>query len=405
MAKTKASGRSSKTPKRSKRPAARGARAMEASLAGLAHDIRTPLGGILALSELLASSEIGARERGWAEAIKGTAEHLATLTTLIVDAVRADTAPLVLRADTFRPRELMAAVTASFTARAEAKGLLAEVQMADGVPEAVVGDAPRLRAALENLIDNAVKFTETGTVRMEVCAARAARGRVRLDFAVTDTGIGLTQAEIRRLFRPFAQGNEEIARRHGGAGLGLVLVKRLAKALGGDLKVSSRPDRGSTFCLSVVVAPADVTAMLVDSAGRPAMASPGERRLRLLCAEDNPYGRVILNTILSELGHHVDFVGSGEAALKAVDGGYDAVLMDVALSGIDGIEATRRIRALPLPGGRIPVVGISGRTRPADEASARAAGMDAYLTKPVSPRLLAETLARLANADGPEPAR
>src|SRR5262252_8054121 len=180
-----------KRPRRAKRATRRRSptphpRAIEATLADVAHEIRTPLTGILALGELLATSELGARERGWATAIKSTAEH----------------------------------------------------------PQAVIGDALRLRAALENLIDNAVKFTEHGSVRLDVTCERAARGKERLIFTVTDSGIGLTAAEIKRLFRPFAQASAQIAQRYGGAGLGLAAVMRIAKAMGGNVTVTSAPGSG-----------------------------------------------------------------------------------------------------------------------------------------------------------------
>ncbi len=377
------------------------ARALETALAALAHDIRTPLGGILALSELLAASEIGERERTWALSIKETTEHLALLTTLLVDAVRAQAAGLILRRDAFRPRELADAIAALLKARAQAKGLEATISIADDLPEAVLGDPVRLRAALENLTDNAVKFTDAGSVGLAVSAKRAARGRVRLTFVVTDSGIGLRRAEIARLIRPFAQSNEEVARRYGGAGLGLVSVKRLAEAMGGGLKVTSVLGSGSTFTLSVVVEKAQQSSSASSDAGigaQAAEASPA-RGLHVLCAEDNPFGRVILNTILTELGHRAEFVSSGEGACATVAGAdFDAVLMDVTLSGFDGIEATRRIRALESARGRVPIIGISGRSTQADEASARAAGMDAYLTKPISAKALAETLAALTSA-------
>jgi CheY-like chemotaxis protein len=248
----------------------------------------------------------------------------------------------------------------------------------------------RLRAVLENLIDNAVKFTERGGVRVEVTTARARRGHIKLVFAVTDSGIGLKPAEIKRLFRPFAQANADIARRYGGAGLGLAVVKALAKLMGGDLTVSSRHGRGSSFCFSAVFAIAPVQAVGTTP---PQQTTAPVRRLAVLCVEDNPYGRVILNTILTELGHRADFAGSGEEAVAAVTRGYDAVLMDVTLPGIDGLEATRRIRTLPGIASRTPIIGISGRSELGDEEAARAAGMDAYLRKPVSPSVLSEALA------------
>jgi two-component system, sensor histidine kinase len=370
-------------------------RAIEAALADVAHEIRTPLTGILALAELLVTSEIGERERGWATAVKSTAEHLALLTSLIVDAARADARGLVLRRELIRPRRLADAFAASLAARAEAKGLVAEANISSELPEAVIGDPLRLRAALENLIDNAVKFTERGRVRLDVDCAKAARGKVRLVFTICDSGIGLTAAEIKRLFRPFAQASARVARRYGGAGLGLALVRRIAKAMGGDLTVARERAGGSRFRLSVVV---DAVVQTPASAAIDDAATHAVRPLAVLCVEDNPYGRVLLNTILSELGHRADFVGTGAAAVEAIaHGRYDVVLMDVTLPDIDGVEATRRIRALDSPAARVPIIGVSGRITAAEEALARAAGMNAYLAKPLSPSALTQALGSVAD--------
>jgi CheY-like chemotaxis protein/nitrogen-specific signal transduction histidine kinase len=380
-----------------RRPPRRGAatRSTEAALAAFAHDIRTSLTGILALGELLASSNLGERERRWAAGIKTSAEHLAALTTLAIDAAKADAGGLTLQQQPFRLRRLIDALAEMLSARAETKGLTADVTVAADLPDMLVGDAARLRAAIENLIDNAVKFTERGAVRLDLRASRVTRGRVKLRFTVTDSGIGLTRAEIKRLFRPFTQANAEIARRYGGSGLGLAIVKSLAKLMGGDLTVTSTPGRGASFRLAIVlpVAAADL------SGGTQAQQTKSPaRRLAVLCAEDNPYGRVILNTILTELGHRADFVGSGEEAVDTVKRGYDVVLMDVTLPGIDGLEATRRIRALAGDAGRTPIVGISGRTENGDEEAARAAGMESYLRKPVSPSALSEAIAAVMPA-------
>lgn len=400
MRRAKTAARAAKSAKtaRRRKPAAAAAkaeRAVEAALAALAHEVRTPLTGILALGELLAASDLPEREREWALAIKSAAEHLAQLTTVVVDGVKAGARGLVLCADAFRPRQLIEAVAATLIARARTKTLDTEVTIADDLPDMVVGDAVRLRAALENLIDNAVKFTERGTVALRVTAKRARRAHVRLDFEVVDSGIGLTAAEIKRLGRPFSQAGAETARRFGGAGLGLSLVKRMAEAMGGNLTIKSAPGRGSTFHIHVVVQNAVAPAAPGGSADAERSApAPAPRPLRVLCAEDNPYGRVILNTILTELGHRADFVGSGEGAVEAVGRGYDLVLMDVTLSGLDGIAATRRIRALASPAASVPIVGLSGRSRPGEEAAARAAGMDDYLIKPVSPSALARVLAQ-----------
>jgi CheY-like chemotaxis protein len=342
------------------------------------------------LSELLTTSDLGERERGWASAIKGTADHLAMLTSLIVDAARAEAKGLALRRTAFGPRALAETLATSLAARAGTKDLASEVHVAADLPDIVIGDPLRLRGALENIIDNAVKFTDRGSVALDVTAERLARRRVRLVFTVTDSGLGLAAAEIKRLFRPFAQANEEIARRYGGAGLGLVFVKRIAKAMRGDLTVRSKPGAGSAFRFTAtvdLVTPARAEAEAGAASARAAPARP----LHILCVEDNPYGRVVLNTILTELGHRADFVGTGEAAVEAAAGkSYDAVLMDVTLPGIDGLEATRRIRARI--GSDVRVIGVSGRSSPEEAARARAAGMDDYLPKPLSPSALAQVL-------------
>ena len=218
-----------------------------------AHDVRTALTGILALGELLARSNLGERERRWASDIKASAEYLAALTTLVIDAAKAAAGSLTLQQEVFRPRSLIAALDAALTVRAETKGLRAVITIADNVPERLIGDPVRLRAALENLLDNAVKFTDRGAVELKLRAELANPGWVRLHCIVRDSGIGLTRAETKRLFRPFAQASTEIARRYGGAGLGLSIVKTLAKSMGGDLTVTSTPGRGSVFQFTAVL--------------------------------------------------------------------------------------------------------------------------------------------------------
>src|SRR3954454_12102099 len=222
------------TPPRKRAAAKAAPRAIEAALAAFAHEVRTPLTGILAISDLLATSDLGERERRWADTIKAGAEHLASLATLFVDAARTEKGGSTLRQDLFDLRTLARNAGDSLAGRAAAKGLQAQIEISDKLPGLVVGDPVRLRAALENLIDNAVKFTEHGGVALTVAPWRSAKsksntkskgqakskGRVGIAFAVSDSGIGLTMAEIKRLFRPFTQANVTIASRFGGAGLG-----------------------------------------------------------------------------------------------------------------------------------------------------------------------------------------
>ncbi|WP_448029422.1 ATP-binding protein [Bradyrhizobium liaoningense] len=400
--------RTSRRPPRKRSGAAgkarkRGTRAVapdvvQAALAAFAHEVRTPLTGILAISDLLATSDLGERERRWADTIKAGAEHLASLATLFVDAARTGKEPGrnggTLRQDLFDLRTLARSAGDSLAGRAAAKGLKAEVEISEKLPGLVVGDPVRLRAALENLIDNAVKFTDEGGVALAVEPWRPAKakakgkGRVGVSFAVSDSGIGLTMAEIKRLFRPFTQANVTIASRFGGAGLGLSSVKQLARAMGGDIAVAPRRGGGATFTLTVSL---DATGSGKSRKAQGGSEPEAVAGLRVLSVEDNPFGRVVLNTILTELGHHAEFIGRGEDAVGRLEqGAFDAVLMDMVLPGIDGIEAIRRIRALPTPLARIPIIGVSGRGE--DETASRAAGADAFLVKPVSPRALATAL-------------
>ena len=362
-------------------------RIVEAALAAFAHEVRTPLTGILAISSLLATSELGEREKRWVDTIKVGAEHLAALATLFVDAARSGSAGLAVRQDFFDLRALAMAIGDSLSGRAAAKGLQSQVEIAPKLPSFVIGDPVRLRAALENLIDNAVKFTPQGKVALNVSAVPGSGGRLSVAFAVSDSGIGLSLAEIKRLFKPFSQANVSIASRFGGAGLGLSSVRQLARAMGGDITASQQRGGGMTFTLTVALKRAKELKAATPGADAPQFP----QGLRILSIEDNPFGRVVLNAILTELGHQAEFIGRGEAAPERIaQGDFDAVLMDMVLPGIDGIEAIRRIRALEGTHGRIAIIGVSGRTE--DEHASRAAGADAFLTKPVSPRALATAL-------------
>ena len=354
---------------------------VETALATFAHEVRTPLTGILAISGLLATSDLDERERRWVDTIKAGAEHLASLATLFVDAARSGRSGFGVRRDFFDLRTLARNAGDSLAGRATAKGLQSLVEISEKLPAFVIGDPVRLRAALENLIDNAIKFTEQGGVALVVRPMRGAKGKVDVAFAISDSGIGLSLKEMKRLFRPFSQANVSIASRFGGAGLGLSSVKQLARAMGGDIVVTSRRGGGTTFTLTVSLTLAKFSkeaGLGLDTAISPDQA----QGLRVLSVEDNPFGRVVLNAVLTELGHQAEFIGRGEAATERIaQGDFDAVLMDMVLPGINGIEAIRRIRALGPPLGRIAIIGVSGRGD--DEEASRAAGF--AISRPMAP--------------------
>jgi CheY-like chemotaxis protein/nitrogen-specific signal transduction histidine kinase len=376
--------------KATRRRANAGPGVVEAVLAAFAHEVRTPLTGILAVSDLLATSDLDARDRRWVDTIKAGAEHLAGLATLFVDGARSHASGLGLRQEFFDLRVLAHHAGDSLAGRAVAKGLQSSISIGEKLPAFVEGDAVRLRAALENLIDNAVKFTDQGSVSLKASVVRAPKGKVGIAFAVSDSGIGLTLAEIKRLFRPFTQANVGIAARFGGAGLGLSSVRQIARAMGGDVTAKQRASGGTTFTLTVTLTRTK-PAIKTMPGGSDVDAPTGVGPLRILSVEDNPFGRVVLNAVLTELGHHTEFVGRGEIAPeRIVQGQFDAVLMDMVLPGINGVEAIRLIRSLDPPAGQVAIIGVSGRSD--DEAASRAAGADAFLLKPVSPRALATAL-------------
>ena len=305
---------------------------VETALAAFAHEVRTPLTGILAISNLLATSELDERERRWVDTIKAGAEHLASLATLFVDAARSGGPGLEVRQDFFDLRTLARNAGDSLAGRAAAKGLQSSVVISEKLPAFAIGDPVRLRAAVENLIDNAVKFTDHGSVALQVTSERGPKGKVAVAFVVSDSGIGLTLSEVKRLFRPFSQANVSIASRFGGAGLGLSSVKQLARAMGGDVIVTQRRGGGTTFALNVVMSPAADVVTAASGANGEVFGST--RPLRLLSVEDNPFGRVVLNAILTELGHQAEFIGQGEAAPERLaQGAFNAVLMDMVLAG------------------------------------------------------------------------
>src|ERR1700682_3182610 len=226
---------------------------VEAALAACAHEVRTPLTGILAISNLLATSDLDERERRWVDTIKAGAEHLASLATLFVDAARSGNAAAAVRQDFFDLRALARSIGDSLAGRAAAKGLQCSIDISEKLPAPVVGDPVRLRAALETQIHSAGTFAKAGGVALAAKPVRGAKGKVGVSFAISDSGIGLTLNEIKRLFRPFSDANARIAYRFGGAGLGLSSVKQLARAMGGDIVVTQRRNGGATFTLTVTL--------------------------------------------------------------------------------------------------------------------------------------------------------
>lgn len=366
-------------------------RARTGFLSTMSHEIRTPLNGIVGANDLLRASPLSPGQEELTCIIRDGAACLLTLIADIIDVARFEADGVDLVEVDFDPAALVQDAVASFDATAAARGLTLDMQIAPGTPSKVRGDPGRLRRILENLLDNAVKFTETGGVGVGLSAWGEATGW-RLSVTVHDTGVGITPEVSAALFKPFTQANGSTTRRAGGSGLGLAICRLLVKAMGGTITVESMPGRGSTFRFDVAVATAEAAApkdlVEVRSLDRIAGWSPS-----VLVAEDNAVNRIVVTRMLEMMGCRVRSVGSGSRAVAAVAaGGINLVIMDVMMPEMDGIAATRAIRALPGPACATPIIGLSANAFRSDEDACRSAGMTGFMTKPISIERLEDEL-------------
>ena len=291
-----------------------------------------------------------------------------------------------------------------FASRAHEKGLDLTLSIEDEVPRRAMGDAGRLRQILLNLIGNGVKFTERGWVDVVVACSQEKDEAFKLAVAVSDTGVGISAEALPRLFREFSQADGSISRRFGGSGLGLAISRRLIERMGGSITVRSRQGQGSVFRFTILLK--HVPAEAAPTETKPPEPRRGQRpRLRVLIVEDNGTNRLVASHMVERMGHHVDAVADGGEAVRAVRAiPYDLVLMDVMMPEMDGLTATRLIRAEPGGAGRTPIIGLTASADRGHEIACREAGMDGFVTKPVTAQRLAaaiETVMARGNQETP----
>ena len=379
-------------------------RAKSAFLANMSHEIRTPMNGIIGMTELTLAGPLSAEQREYLGMVRSSADSLLGIINDILDFSKVEAGKLELDARDFELRASLDETLKCLNLRAAAKGLELVSRIAPDVPQVLVGDAGRLRQVLVNLVGNAIKFTAQGRVVVAVRTESRCGDATTLHFAVTDTGIGIAAAQQQRIFHQFEQADGSTSRRYGGTGLGLAICGRLVPLMGGSIWVESALGAGSTLHFTARFGVSALAAAVRPPRGAPpaAIVDAPLRPLRILLAEDNAVNQMLARRILERRGHRVLLAGNGAEALAVLrDEAVDVVLMDVQMPEMDGFEATAAIRAQERGGAaHMPIIAMTAHALKGDEEHCRAAGMDGYVSKPISAQRLFDELDRIV-ADVP----
>ena len=348
----------------------------------ISHELRTPMNGVLGAAQLLGATRLEPTQREYLSIIRNSGDNLLSLLNDILDMTKIEAGKMTFEAVDVSVEDLHKRVTGPFQAQAEAKGLKFQVCFEGETPAIVRGDPLRVCQVIHNLLSNAVKFTDSGEVTYTVRSERLADDRVRFDFAVRDSGAGISPDDLERLFQPFTQVDASSTRRFGGTGLGLTISRRMANIMGGDITVESTLGQGSTFTFTVE---ADVVEWKLEEAAEPIVAEVADgRSLNVLVVEDHPVNRMILEAWMGSAGHTSSTAENGQIAVEmGVAERFDLIIMDVNMPVMDGLTATREIRAGGGLNAETPIVVLSASARTEDHEAGLEAGADAYLNKPI----------------------
>jgi CheY-like chemotaxis protein/nitrogen-specific signal transduction histidine kinase len=358
-------------------------------LATVSHELRTPMGAIISMAELLRQTPLDATQERYAATLQQSARSLLTVLNDILDFSKLEADRFELDTAPFDLHDLVQSVAQGLQARASDKALASGLDIGASSPRFVKGDAARLRQILSNLIENALKFTSEGAVRLHA-SARETGGKLMLRFEVTDTGIGLSDAEQGRLFLPYVQADRSVAGRYGGTGLGLSIARRLTQLMGGEIGCESVVGQGSLFWFAIPMERSETGIQATEEVKE----EQGRVFGHVLVVEDNAVNRMLIGAYLDEFGLTYDIVEGGTEAIVAIAGNrYDLVLMDIMMPGLDGIETTKRIRAMQGLIARVPIVALTAKAMKGDRETYLAAGMDSYVSKPIRGRELFAAIA------------
>lgn len=373
-----------------------------AFLAQVSHEIRNPMNAIIGISTLLLEPEYSPHVRDQAALIRRSTEGLVVLLNDLLDFSKIEPGKMDLDEEPYSLRACIGDVVELMTPLATGKGLHFAASIAANVPDYVLGDAGRVRQIVSNLVSNAIKFTETGSVDIEARVHTPPDGDDSLVVGVRDTGIGIPEHVRERLFTVYTQASARTARTHGGTGLGLAISKQLVELMGGQICVDSRPGQGSSFHFSLPLRVAST-----PRAQTPPVSVPDDVRsdasLAILIVDDNPINRHITQAMLAALGYEdIDTASDGVAAVEAASRrDYALIFMDIHMPSLDGLEATRRIRDRAESAGRPRIIGLTGSVARAQIDACFAAGMDDYLSKPILREALEAALNRGSGSSDP----
>jgi signal transduction histidine kinase/DNA-binding NarL/FixJ family response regulator len=383
------------------------AKALEAArlksefLANMSHEIRTPMNGVLGMIELLSRTGLDDKQRRYLGTLQTSAGGLMSVLNDILDFSKIEAGKMELREENCRVRALLDEVTELFAPRAELRGVQIEAVVAADVPSQVEADTERVRQVLSNLVGNAVKFTESGTITVRAAVEEYKGQLLQLRFEVEDSGVGIEPALQGKLFEAFSQIDGSLTRKHGGTGLGLAICKQLVALMKGRIGVTSELGKGSTFWFVLPLRRLESTGNLelpANSSAQPFASPPSSKDSRtnkILVAEDNPINQEVIREVLSELGYEAVIVENGVQALRALEQqAYPLVLMDGQMPELDGYGAAREVRRRETGGRRIPLIAVTAHAFEGEREKAIAAGMDDYVTKPINASLLSEVIQR-----------